>query len=133
MSRDVTDAIRNGYRAIGLGVGEAMLRLFGQGPGRRAVWRVVDLISGHVGRARAVAAEDLFDSIPGHWEVTRVEVSDVAARADRVVVTGRICCRLRGVGSFDLCRVPFAHVWTMRGGEAVRVLSYMDGIELRRA
>lgn len=129
---DETRVLRNAYRGVGLGVGEGMLRLFGQGRGRQPAWAVVDLVSGETGRARAVVAEDLFGSIPSHWEVTRVETAAVRARDERVVVTGHICCRPRGVRSYDLCRVPFAHVWTLHGGEAVRVLSYLDGVELRR-
>ena len=81
---------------------------------------------------RDVVAEDLFGSVPSHWEVTRVEATAVRDRDEHVVVTGHILCRPRGVRSFDLCHVPFAHIWTMRGGEALRVLSYLDGIELQR-
>lgn len=130
---DGTHILSRAYRSVGLGVGDAMLRLFGQGRGRRPVWAVVDLVSGQTGRARAVVAEDLFGSVPAHWEVTRVETEAIRARDDRVVATGHICCRPRGVRSFDLCRIPFAHVWTLRDGEAVRVLSYLDGVELRRS
>lgn len=133
MSRDLVSPIRNGYRAVGLGIGDAMLRLFGQSTARRAVWWVCDLESGGRGRARRVAAEDLFGSIPPQWEVTRVDASSFRAWDDCVVVTGHICCRPRGLRSFELCRVPFAHVWTMRDGEAIRVRSFLDGIELRRA
>ncbi|HOT24184.1 MAG TPA: hypothetical protein PLB30_07735 [Thermoleophilia bacterium] len=126
------ETVLEAYRSVGLGVGDRMLRLFGQGEGRRPVWTVVDIVSGARGRARDVVAEDLFGGIPPHWEVTRVETRTVRGRAGRVVVTGLICCRPRGVRSFDLCRLPFAHVWTLRDGEAVRVLSYLDGVELRR-
>lgn len=129
----MTYLVGSAYRAIGLGVGEGMLRLFGQGSGRTTAWFVVDLVSGERGRARAVAAEDLFGSIPGHWEVTRVETAAIRVEDGRVIVTGSILCRPRGVRSFDLVRVPFAHVWTLREGEVVRVLSYLDGVELRRA
>jgi len=129
---DGTNLLRRAYRGVGLGVGDAMVRLFGQGHGREPAWAVVDLVSGETGRARAVVAEDLFGSVPSHWEVTRVETYAIHARDERVVVTGHICCRPRGVRSFDLCRVSFAHVWTLRDGEAVRVLSYLDGVELRR-
>jgi hypothetical protein len=129
---DAAHRLRRAYRAVGLGIGESMLRLFGQDGGRRPSWWVVDLVSGQRGRAREVVAEDLFGSIPGHWEVTRVEATSFRARAGRVVVTGHICCRPRGVRSFDLCQVPFAHVWTLREDEAVRVRSYLDGVELRR-
>jgi len=133
MSADHAFLVRRAYRGIGLGVGDAMLRLFGQGPGGGSTWTVVDLVSGQRGRPRPVVAEDLFGSIPDHWEVTRVETDSVRAGEAQVVVTGHICCRPRGMRSLELCRVPFAHVWTLRGAEAVRVLSYLDGIELRRA
>ena len=133
MSADHALLVRRAYRGIGLGVGDAMLSLFGHGAGARSTWSVVDLVSGQSGHPRPVVAEDLFGSIPGHWEVTRVETDSVRASDAGVVVTGHICCRPRGARSIDLCRVPFAHVWTLRGAEAVRVLSYLDGIELRRA
>jgi hypothetical protein len=132
MARDHGSLLRRAYRSVGLGVGDAMLRLFGQGAEGGPTWTVVDLVSGQRGRSRTVVAEDLFGSIPEHWEVTRVETDSVRAGEAHVVVTGHICCRPRGMRSFDLCRVPFAHVWTMRGAVAVRVISYLDGIELRR-
>jgi len=124
--------LRNAYRGVGLGLGTGMLRVFGQDCGRRPTWSVVDLVSGERGRSREVVAEDLFGSVPDHWEVTRVEATTVRGRDECVVVTGHILCLPRGVRSFDLCHVPFAHIWTMRGGEALRVLSFLDGIELQR-
>ncbi len=132
MESDACQELRDGYRAVGLGIGDAMLRLFGQGSAGAARWAVVDLASGEVGRTREVVAEDLFGSVPGHWEVTRVDAACFRRVDDRVAVIGHVCCRPRGVRSFDTVRVPFAHVWTMRGVEAVRVVSYLDGIELRR-
>ena len=129
---DAAQALRDAYRAVGLGVGDAMLRLFGQGSAGTAAWVVVDLVSGGRGRAREPAAEDLFGSIPAHWEVTRVEPRTLVSHRDRVTVTGHVCCRPRGVRSFDLCRVPFAHVWTLRLGQAVSVVSFLDAVELRR-
>lgn len=132
MTPDHGSLLRRAYRSVGLGVGDAMLRLFGQGAEGGSTWAVVDLVSGQRGRTRPVVAEDLFGSIPGHWEITRAETGSVRAGETRVVVTGHICCRPRGMHSHDLFRVPFAHVWTLRGTEAVRVLSYLDGIELRR-
>jgi hypothetical protein len=133
VATDLTELVRNAYRAIGLGVGDAMLRLFGQGEGRSPAWSVVDVTSGQAGRSRPVAADDLFGSIPPHWEVTRVEPATVRVEDRHVIVTGHILCRPRGVRSFDLVKVPFAHVWTLEGEEAQRVFSYLDGVELRRA
>lgn len=133
MAHDHGSLLRRAYRSVGLGVGDAMMGLFGQGADGGSTWTVVDLVSGRRGRSRPVVAEDLFGSIPGHWEIMRVETGSVRAREARVVVTGHICCRPRGARSYELFRVPFAHVWTLRGTQAVRVVSYLDGIELRRA
>ncbi len=66
LTADVTQTLRTAYRDIGLVVGPQMRRLFGQAPGRRPEWAVVDLVSGQCGRARDVVAEDLFGSIPPH-------------------------------------------------------------------
>ncbi len=131
--QDGAHLLRRAYRGIGLGVGEAMLRLFGQERGRDPAWMVIDQVSGAQGRARAVVAEDLFGGIPSTWEVTRVETDAIRARHPHVVVTGHICCRPRGTRSFDPWYIPFAHVWTLRGDEAVRVFSCLDGVELRRS
>ncbi len=139
MSVEMLTALRNGYRAIGLGVGDAMLRLFGQGTAAgdesaRPRWQVIDLNSGRRGRTREIVAEDLFGSIPSHWQVTQVEPQSFRPEEDAVVVTGHILCRPPGrMGIWEIVRVPFAHVWFIRDGQAVRVRSYLDGIELVRA
>ena len=86
-------AIKEGYRAVGPGVGDAMLRLFGQGTAfndaaSRPRWQVIDLISGRRSRARKVVAEDLLGGIPSHWQVTRVEPQAFRPAEGSVVVTG---------------------------------------------
>ena len=50
------------------------------------------------------------------------------------MVTGHILCRPPGhLGLWELVRVPFTHIWFVRDGQAVRVRSYLDGIDLVRA
>jgi len=97
---------------------------------RRAVWQVVDLVGGGRYSSRTVAADDLFGGIPPHWEVTRVEPTDLKRHRDVVVVTGRIFCR--PPGSWEVTALPFAHIWTFLQGRVVKVRSYLEGIELRR-
>ncbi len=138
MSMVTLAAIREGYRAVGPGVGDAMLRLFGQGTAFPDAawprWQVIDLISGRRSRARKVVAEDLLGGIPSHWQVTRVEPQSFRSAEGSVVVTGHIVCRPPGpAGLWELVRVPFAHIWYLRDGRAVRVRDYLDGIDLVRA
>jgi len=124
--------LREGYRALGFGAPEAVLRLFDQHePGREAQWVVREVTSTARYRARDVVADDLFGSIPPHWQVVRVVPFRFQERGDRLVVTGHIHCRPRG--SWNVMSVPFAHIWTVARGKVVRVLSYLDGIEIERA
>jgi ketosteroid isomerase-like protein len=124
--------LREGYRALGFGAPEAVLRLFDQRvPGDEAGWTVRDVTSTTRYRPREVVADDLFGSIPPHWEVVGVEPMRFEGRGDRVIVMGHIKCRPRG--GWDAMSVPFAHVWTVVRGKVVAVLSYLDGIEIERA
>jgi hypothetical protein len=38
----------------------------------------------------------------------------------------------RPKGSVEILPVPFLHIWTLRERRPVRVMSYLDGIELSR-
>ena len=123
--------LRAGYRALGFGAPEPVLRMFDQHrPGREAHWVVRDLTSTARYRAREVVADDLFGSIPPHWQVVRVVPLRFEDHDDTVVVMGHIWCRPRG--SWEVMRVPFAHVWTLALDKVVSVLSYLDGIEIER-
>jgi hypothetical protein len=89
--------LRDGYRAFGLGAPEAVLRLFDQHvPGGEAQWVVREVTSTARYRARDVVAEDLFGSIPPHWQVVGVVPFRFQERGDRVIVTGHIRCRPGG-------------------------------------
>ena len=136
MDADTTERglslLREAYHAMGFGQAPPVRRLFeGDEPGRRR-WRLVDVIDGGRGYpAREHVEHDLLcGSVPPQWEVAGVDVDRLQHRGERVVVTGAYRCRLRG--GWDVVRVPFAHIWTLRDGEPQRVLSYLDGIELRR-
>jgi ketosteroid isomerase-like protein len=103
--------------------------------GMPARWCVQMLDSGTRYPAREVVADDLFGAVPAHWEVTGVEVEcllpyELTDGTLRVVARGTYRCRPRG--SWDCYDLPFAHVWTFRGGHVQRVVCYLEGVELRR-
>jgi ketosteroid isomerase-like protein len=124
--------LREGYRAIGFGAPEAVLRLFDQHvPGREARWTVREVTSTTRYGTREIVADDLFGSLPAHWQVIGVEPMRFESHRDSVVVMGHYKCRPRG--SWEVMSVPFAHIWTVACGKIVRVLSYLDGIEIERA
>jgi hypothetical protein len=123
--------LRDGYRSLGFGAPRAVLRLFDQDePGCEARWIVREVTSTARYQARDVVADDLFGSIPPHWQVVRVVPRRFQERDNRVVVLGHIHCRPRG--SWDVMSIPFAHIWTVVRGKVVSVLSYLDGIEIER-
>ena len=132
MDEGTLEMLREGYRSLGFGAPAAVLRLFDQDvPGREARWVVREVTSTARYGTREVVADDLFGSIPSHWQVVRVVPRRWQESEDRVVVLGHIYCRPGG--SWEVMSVPFAHIWTVVRGKVVSVLSYLDGIEIERA
>jgi len=132
--REVVEQIRRCYKAIGLGACREVLEVFGQlAPGDDGGWVVRDWAdTGREHPSRDVVALDLFGSVPPHFEVVGVEpetwVEDEGGRW--LVVTGHY--RTRPRGGWDVVRLPFAHVWRLGRDGVERVVSYLDGVELRR-
>lgn len=65
-----------------------------------------------------------FGEVQGRWEDFRAELDDLVDGGERVVAMGRFCGRPRASGRY--VEVPFALVWTVRDGHAVRVDEYTD-------
>jgi ketosteroid isomerase-like protein len=65
-----------------------------------------------------------FGEVQGRWEDFRAELDDLVDGGERVVAMGRFCGRPRASGRY--VEVPFALVWTVRDGRAVRVDEYTD-------
>lgn len=140
MERPELDLLRRGYAAMGLGAPPDVLRLFDQhvGDDRAATgagWCVELLESGGRYATRDVVAYDLFGAVPPSWDVTGVDLGDLlpyelADGSLRVVARGTYRCRPHG--GWECYELPFAHVWTLRGGHVVRVVCYLEGIEVRR-
>jgi ketosteroid isomerase-like protein len=130
MAETASDRLQGAYHSFGLGLPLAALALFDQLPGRKkATWSVQEVISTRQMPSRAFATDDLF-GLPAAWEVTRVEAERIRQAGASVTVTGRFFCRPKG--SWETRVLPFAHTWTLRGGKAVRVVSFLNGIDLRR-
>jgi len=79
----------------------------------------------HGGVVRGVEALGrYFGEVQGRWEDFRVALDDLVDGGDRVVALGRFTGRPRINGRY--VEIPFALVWTMHGGRAVRVDEYTD-------
>jgi ketosteroid isomerase-like protein len=71
---------------------------------------------------------EVLESALEEWEACRYELSQVKDLDDqRVFVCGTVHARARGSGAG--VALPFANVWTLRAGKAVRIEAYGDGAE----
>jgi ketosteroid isomerase-like protein len=68
-------------------------------------------------------ANEVFSTIPQNFSEFRAEPDAFIDAADRLVVTGHFRGRTTAGQSID---VPFAHVWELRNGKAVRFQNYVD-------
>jgi hypothetical protein len=129
---DVQEVIVRGYRALGLGAATDVLAMFDQLGTEPADWVVYEV--GALGRRAAseVVATELFRGLPSHFEVIGVETQIVSRnrRRTRLTVSGRF--RVRPRGSWEVLALPFTHIWHIDDGRVVKVVSLMDGVELRR-
>ena len=65
-----------------------------------------------------------FGEVQGRWDDFRAELDDLVDGGERVVAMGRFCGRPKANGRY--VEVPFALVWTLRDGHAIRVDEYTD-------
>ena len=65
-----------------------------------------------------------FGDVQGRWDDFRVELDDLVDGGERVVAIGRFCGRPKANGRY--VEVPFALVWALRDGHAIRVDEYTD-------
>jgi ketosteroid isomerase-like protein len=130
---DVQELIKRGYRALGLGADDDVLALFDQLGGEPADWAVYEM--GAFGRSRPagdVVAMELFGGLPSHFEVIGVELRTWSMNRRRTTVTviGRYRARVRG--TWEVLALPFTHIWHIPNGRVDKVVSLLDGVEIRR-
>jgi ketosteroid isomerase-like protein len=65
-----------------------------------------------------------FGEVISRWDGFRAALDDLVDGGERVVALGRFCGTPKASGRY--VEVPFALVWTMRGGQAVEVDEYTD-------
>jgi uncharacterized protein len=65
-----------------------------------------------------------FGEVQQRWEGFQAKAEEFIGEGDRVVVLGRFLGRVKATGKD--ADVPFALVWRMREGQAVRVEEYTD-------
>lgn len=65
-----------------------------------------------------------FGDVQARWDDFRAELDDLVNGDERVVALGRFCGRPKVNGRY--VEIPFALVWTLRGGHAVEVNEYTD-------
>ena len=72
-----------------------------------------------------------FGEVQERWDDFRAELDDLVNGDARVVALGRFCGRPKASGRY--VEIPFALVWTLRDGVAVRVDEYTDTALLLQA
>jgi hypothetical protein len=101
-------------------------------PGREAAWCVVrGVLAKACVETDDLARELVTMSVPGHWEITGVDVRRLTPSRDRIVAVGAITCRPKG--GWESVKLPFLHIWYIRDSKLTRVVSSFDSMELRRA
>ena len=65
-----------------------------------------------------------FGEVQGRWDDFRAELDDIVDGDARIVALGRFCGRPKANGRY--VEIPFALVWTMQDGAAIRVDEYTD-------
>ncbi len=130
---DQQELIQRGYRAVGLGADDDVLALFDQLGAEPAEWEVFEVVAfGRRHPARDVVAMELFGGLPSHFEVIGVEPRTWTTnrRGTTLTVIGRYRARVRG--TWEVLALPFTHIWHIPGGRVEKVVSLLDGVEIRR-
>ena len=68
-------------------------------------------------------ANDVFATVPQHFETFQAQPEQFIDAGEHVVVIGRFRGKPKQGPTLD---APFAHVWTMRGGKAVRFYNHPE-------
>jgi hypothetical protein len=130
---DAEELIKRGYRALGLGAADDVLAMFDQPDAEPANWVVYDLVAfGGRHPAGDIVAMELFAGLPSHFAVIGVEIRSwtMNRRRTKLIVIGRYRVRVRG--GWEVLALPFTHLWHIPSGRVEKVVSVLDGLEIRR-
>src|SRR5262249_39675071 len=117
---DNTAVVKAGYEAFARGDAEALMAAFDP----EIEWNIPSS-AGLGPQYRGIeAVTAFFGEISKVWDELHVEPDEILAIGDdRVLALGTHRGRVVGGGSVEL---PFAHLWTLRGGRATRFFEYTD-------
>lgn len=120
MSKNV-DALKSGYAAFAKGDIPTVLSLFDP----KIEWTEAEgfpYAGTFVGHDAVV--QNVFQKLGTEWDGFKVEAKEFIDGGDRIVALGKYSGTCKATGkSFE---ADFAHVWTFRGGIALKFYQYAD-------
>ena len=119
--------IRSGYDAFGRGDIPRVLELFDP----EIEWNVPDTVGLDTPYKGPEALAGFFGSLQQTWQELHVEPEELIQIGDhRVLALGHHHGRVVNGASVE---IPFAHLWTLQDGQAVRFFEYSDAALVLRA
>jgi ketosteroid isomerase-like protein len=122
VSEGLAEAVRGSYAAFARGDLDGALALMDEG----IEWHQAQgLPHGGVYHGLGAVRAAVFDPIgESWWDGFDASPDEVVALGETVLVLGRYTARAKETGR--RLDVPFAHVWTFRGGRAIRFRQFTD-------
>ena len=123
MSEENVNTMRRGYEAFNRGDIDAVMGLMDP----EIEWQEPDVEGSPVRGTHhgpEAVANNVFGSVPEHWDEFQAVAEEFLDAGDRVVVLGHF--RVRGKATGKTVDAPFAHVWTLRDGKVVHHRNYVD-------
>ncbi len=123
MSEENVNIMRQGYEAFNRGDIDAVMGIMDQ----NIEWQepdVGELPARGTHHGPEAVANNVFGSVPEHWDEFQAVAEEFLDAGDRVVVLGYF--RLKGKATGKTVDAPFAHVWALRDGKAVYHHNYVD-------
>ena len=132
VSEHQLELVRDAYRFMQAWELRPVRELLASGvPGGEAAFCVIrGLFSNTCRETDDLPGELFWHSLPPHWEISSLEVRELSVHHDTIAVAGLYRCRPKG--SWEVMELPFLHLWRLRDGRLLRVLSPLDAVELRR-
>ncbi len=75
--------------------------------------------------------ENVFMTLGSEWEGFSAVPDEILDAGERIVALGHYSGKYHATGKS--MKVPFAHVWTLRGGKIVKFVQYTDTLKVSEA